>query len=330
MNTAKASFTAADSFPVKLLQNVTVVRNIVEQKIVPPAHVQIIPTNKCNLSCSFCSCAEEDRSLEMTRSEAQLVVATLASELTYGVTITGGGEPLLYPHLGYLLELLHFEGIKSGMVTNGLLLPKAETRYLKYLTWCRISQGDDREEWSEEFQQRLAVAIKSTPNVDWALSYVVSPEPNVDKILQLVNFASALGFTHVRLVSDLLKPDQVPMGWLKMELSPLLDRMPVPVIFQSRQEPEKGKDCYICYLKPVITPDMKVYACCGAQYALAKPSKKFPEELCLGSVDDLHQIIKQDSHKPFSGAKHCVTCYYGNYNRIIKALMSDTKHQEFI
>lgn len=326
----KTSYTAADSFPVKLFQNPELIRQIVTEGFIPPAHVQLIPTNRCNLTCSFCSCAEEDRSLEMNKEQLQRVISVLHPRLTRSVTITGGGEPLLYPYFYYMVQMLRDRHIKMGLVTNGVLLDKQSPEYLNKLTWCRISHGDDREELEPEYLAGFANMVKKCPDVDWAFSYVVGQWPKVEQIRDLILFANLHKFTHVRLVADLLQPEDVPMAWLQQELSGLLDHIDIPVIFQARKSPEKGKDCRICYLKPVLAPDMKIYACCGAQYALKEPSMKFPQELCLGEIKDLPDIIKQQSLKPFEGAEHCVKCYYGEYNRALGMLLSNTQHKEFV
>ena len=329
MNSSRASFTAADTMPVKLLQHPELIRSITEDRVIPPLHVQLIPTNKCNLNCSFCSCAAENRSEEMTWVQAEEVVLLLQDQRTEGVTITGGGEPLLYPHLTQLIKKLDTADIKMGLVTNGVLLPKQDAGILNKLTWCRISQGDAREQWSTSFYKSLKTIIKEAPGVDWAFSYVVSNKPNIPRIKELLAFADEQGFTHVRLVADLLCTDQIPMESLQHALTLTVEKMATPVIFQDRKQPEKGANCRVCYLRPVITPNMRVYACCGAQYALETPTKDFPSELCLGKVKHLPDIIAKSS-EPFEGAKHCAHCYYGNYNRALDMLMTSIVHKEFI
>ena len=325
----RASFTAADTMPIKLLQHPELIRSITEDKIIPPLHVQLIPTNKCNLNCSFCSCAAENRSEEMTWKQAEEIILLLQDMRTEGVTITGGGEPLLWPYLNQLIQKFSAVGIKTGLVTNGVLLAKQDTKALNKLTWCRVSQGDAREQWSQGFYTSLKKIVEETPDVDWAFSYVVSSKPNVPKIKELLTFAEEQGFTHIRLVADLLCPDQIPMGELQQTLSTIVKKMDVPVIFQERKQPEKGHNCRVCYLRPVIIPNMRVYACCGAQYALETPTKDFPPELCLGKVKHLPDIIAKSS-KPFEGAKYCAHCYYGSYNRALAMLMMPVIHKEFI
>jgi len=329
MQDDKASFTAADAFPVKLLQNSKLVKSIVEDRIIPPLHVQFIPTNKCNLKCSFCSCSEEDRTKEMTLTQMRETIAILDRSGMESVTITGGGDPLCYPYFDDMIDAFKCRAISMGLVTNGILLPTISPKTLNRIKWCRISHGDDRL-FPFDYRWKLTSIMEKADKVDWAFSYVVSPKPNFPQILELIYLADAIGCTHVRLVADLLCPQDVPMANLKERLLPHLKDITMPVIFQERNVPEHGGNCRICYLKPVVTPDLKVYACCGAQYALDPPSKSFPKELCLGTVDEFPQIIKEHSSEPFKGGELCSCCYYGAYNRALEMLLSKVQHKEFV
>ena len=329
MKDNKASFTAADAFPVKVLQNTELIKSITQDRIIPPLHVQLIPTNRCNLTCKFCSCAEEDRSLEMSFEGMFNTVETLCNLGMKSVTITGGGDPLMFKYLEDLLTLLHAKGVKIGLVTNGVILSRIPNLDLSAVTWCRISHSDDRE-FSEEYASRLVVAMKNNPTVDWAFSYVVSTLPNLEQIAWLIKVANYAKCTHVRLVADLLCPGDVPMELLEAVLDPVVAACSVPAIFQQRDTPEPGGNCRICYLKPVVTPDYKVYACCGAQYALDPPTKSFPKELCLGTVAEFPRVIAEDSSKPFAGGNLCKVCYYQSYNRTLDMLLAETVHKEFV
>lgn len=326
----RASFTSADSLPAKLLQNHDLIQHITYSGIIPPVHAQIIPTNKCNLACSFCSCAEEDRSKEMEVHEMIYMVRILKGLGTKSLTITGGGEPLLYPYLDTLLSLADMCDLATGLVTNGLLLGSVSPDILKHFTWCRISHGDDRPPISREYEAMLKGVVESLPNIDWAFSYVLSESPDLNQLMDLILLGEELGFTHIRIVADLLCPDRIPMAEVRDTIQGFLSCVSIPVLFQERDTPEQGQDCRICYLKPVISPDMKVYACCGVQYALEKPSLSLPEELCLGSLQDFANRKMMVSQPAFPGAKLCKRCYYGDYNRVLGALLSDTIHREFL
>ena len=326
---SKGSFTSADSLPVKLLRNANLVDFIVRNGKIPPIHAQILPTNACNLTCSFCSCSEEDRTLEMDSNDILYVMRSLGKLGTRSITITGGGEPLLSPHIGLLIFEAYRRGIKVGLVTNGTVLDRLTAESANRLTWCRISSGDDRGLSVNQIKE-VRRAVFSAPKVGWAFSYVVSPTPNIARILDHIWLAQELRFTHIRLVADLLQPDNVPMAELKKALALPLADVKVPVIFQARNEPQLGKNCRIGSLKPVVGPDMRVYACCGVQYAQASPAKKLPEELSLGTFEEFIQNAKENSTKKFENAKYCKTCYYSGYNEILDVLCSKVQHEEFV
>lgn len=319
----RTSYTAADIIPLKVLLDKDLLQSTQNGKIIP-LHIQFMPTNKCNLKCVFCSCSERNKSLEMPFDDAKRIIDDCKLLGTKAVTISGGGEPLCYPNFEELIEYFNYRGIKIGMVTNGLLLHKINSKTLSKITWCRISSGDDRD-FNDNYNQQLHKVVTENNNVDWAFSHVITSRPNIDTIKKIIKFANEHNFTHVRLVADLFTPEFIDMRVIKSFLSGLDDSL---VIYQGRKEYTKGTDCYICYLKPVIAPDLKVYACCGAQYALETPTKDMPEELSLGDARDIWQIIDK-SIKPFNGAK-CVKCYYSGYNSLLNSLLSKIEHQEFV
>lgn len=317
------SYTAADTVPVKLIQNQVVVDSMEMVKIIPPIHPQFIPTNKCNLKCKFCSCSGEDRKIEMGLELAKETVNVLDNLGMHAVTITGGGEPLCHPDIGKIIDLFSELGVEVGLVTNGTLLDS--TDYIKFLTWCRISHGSSRP-FDQKYQNMLSKVINRYTHVGWAFSYVATYDGQIDDIINVVKFANDKEFTHVRIVSNILDPNAELIDDIKEKLSDNVDDS--LVIYQARDKPKRGSDCYICYLKPVIAADGGVYTCCGAQYALKEPSNSMPDELRLCHIRDLPEAI-DNSNKPFDGSL-CHKCYYTDYNRVLEAMFSTPEHSNFV
>lgn len=311
----RASYTAADTVPLKLFLNEGV-------KDLRPIHVQWIPTNRCNLNCSFCSCSERNKSLEMPLNKAISVIQELAYLGCKAVTITGGGEPLCHKGLTVMLEAFHQNNIQVGLVTNGRLLNDLSIYTLNKLTWCRISHGDERH-FDLDYQQILSYATQAT-KVDWSFSYVVGSSPNLLNLVQVVDYANRKNFTHVRLVGDLLHPEEIDFE----PIHRVLEGKDSKVIYQPRKEYTRGKDCLIGYVKPLIAPNFNVYMCCGVQYALEPMTKDLPDELCLGSALNLRDIYSNPSPQKVS----CVRCYYQNYNELLKTLsrLDSIAHRDFI
>ena len=70
----------------------------------------------CNLKCNYCDTQFDEDAKEYSPKEIMDVVNTFTH--TYLVEITGG-EPLLYDDVYELIDLLHHEGFKVLIETNG-------------------------------------------------------------------------------------------------------------------------------------------------------------------------------------------------------------------
>jgi len=322
----KTSFTAADSIPLKVLLDKDLMHETHCNNKLIPLHIQFLPTNRCNMNCRFCSCSGRDATLEMDFDLACTIIEKCRKAGTKAVTITGGGEPLMYPRFTDMVNCFHTNSIKIGLVSNGLLLHKVSKEALDRITWCRIS-NDDQRTFGGVYREHLSGVVSGSPGVDWAFSHVVSSNPNVDEIARIVEFANEHSFTHIRLVADLFQPEEVNMEQLKETLrSRGVDD--AKVIYQGRKVFERGGECFIGYLKPLIGPDGKVYACCGVQYALEVPSRDLPAELCLGNALDIAGIIDRSS-VPLDGSI-CLKCYYMNYNTLLRGMLKSVVHKEFV
>ena len=55
----RKSYASASEFPTKLV-HISVTD---KERNIKPIHVNFYPTNKCNLKCKFCSCADRDKSM---------------------------------------------------------------------------------------------------------------------------------------------------------------------------------------------------------------------------------------------------------------------------
>lgn len=118
-----------------------------------PITTHLMPTSKCQDSCSFCSVmTRKNNALKMWEMEAYLDI--LCGFGLKSVIISGGGNPLLWvcpetkKGIADLIDAIHGRGLEIGMITNGMkmrdydgrmsyaTLPSAQ---LDKLTWLRIS-----------------------------------------------------------------------------------------------------------------------------------------------------------------------------------------------
>lgn len=301
------SYTAANTYPLKILQNTDLMRKLNEGRI-PPYHVQLYVTNHCNLHCSFCSCRNKNTDeLSLDR------VKTLTNELVQlgcrAVTISGGGEPLCHPDINEIIAALS-QHVEVGLATNGILLPRLTQNTLR---WCRISLSDER--CLDE--STISQAVKRI-HTDWALSYVVTDHPNLANIAKCVMFANH-GFTHVRLVPNLVG-GATPFAQIKKYLaSQNIDDS--RVIYQTRTPKPGAKTCFLSCLKPVIGADGFIYPCCSVQFAHDPPDLNMPSNMRMGrSLEGL---------TPFDGSR-CAVCYYGEYNELLGKILNKSNHGLFV
>lgn len=320
----KSSYTAASTLPAKVLQNARLCASIREGYI-PPMHPQLIPTNKCNLKCGFCSCTNRDKSKELGLSEASAIMGALACAGADAVTITGGGEPMVYRDINSLIWLIRQEGMKIGLVTNGVELKRLDPKAAICLTWVRVSASDEAcrlNAWRD-------VALRHT-NIDWAISYVLTAKPNPMNLAMHVKFANDHNLTHVRVVSDLIDLDHAAV---MAEQKSMLAGMGIDdskVIWQGRKDHKRGaKRCWISLLKPLIGADGNLYPCCGVQYAQEQMALDLPESMSMGPAFDVEAVWNRNDQVPFDGSR-CTRCYYGEYNEVIEALRGENSHAQFV
>jgi len=319
-----SSYTAANTFPVKVLKHKDVPDRFGK---IPPIHIQLNPTNVCNLDCEPCSCAKRNKKLEVDFEKLKVLMYDFALMGCRSITITGGGEPLLYSKINELIDCLFGLNIQIGLVTNGTQFEKLNYISLKKIKWIRISHMDYRP-FNFKYRGYLTKYMFDTDMIDWAFSYVISDKPNFDNICQVVNYANTKSFTHVRIVSDLLDLKHIPdMDLIKESLNyaGIPDDL---VIYQGRKEFVHGREkCLISLLKPVIGADGKLYPCCGSQYSMNPPSEDYDKSMCMGPAENFYEIYQKQKH--FDGSQ-CIRCYYDDYNKLLELKTAQVEHTEFV
>jgi MoaA/NifB/PqqE/SkfB family radical SAM enzyme len=320
-NNKTSSYSSAGVFPVKLFQ----CKDILDcYQRIRPIHIQLNLTNKCNLTCSFCSCKNRTKGEELDLHKAEKIIDTYAKLGCQAVTITGGGEPTLYKDLPKIIKLFWRLNIRVGLVTNGINIDTINN--LGLLTWVRVS-FDDKRYFNHDFKHDLISAITKNRKIDWSFSYVVTRKPDIGQIIKIIQFANEYSFTHVRLVSDLLDLVHIiDMEEIKKSIKSYVndDR----VIYQGRKQFTRGrKKCLISLLKPVITVEGEVYPCCGVQYAKRTNIGNYDKSMCMGTVEDIEDIYYKQQN--FDGSD-CDKCYYDNYNEALDNMTANLNHREFV
>ena len=85
-----------------------------------PIVAQIIPTRRCNLSCTYCN--EFDHVSEPVPLDQLLARIDRLTALGTGIVTLSGGEPLLHPDLAVIISNIRQRGALATLITNGYLL----------------------------------------------------------------------------------------------------------------------------------------------------------------------------------------------------------------
>jgi MoaA/NifB/PqqE/SkfB family radical SAM enzyme len=318
------SFTSANALPVKIFKDKELMDGI-ESKIIP-VHLQVVPTNRCNLKCTFCSFDSRNKNTEIPIDDLYGIVRMAKDVGTKALSITGGGEPLLHPQINEFLQYAHNYDLKLGLVSNGKDLGKLKPENINLLTWYRISFDTNRV-IDDKFINSLDKIVEANHSCDLAFSYILAGKGTDDwkDLKTLVNYVNDNDFSHIRIVEDQFTPNIVSIQEMKDVLK---DYDTSKVVFQIQKEHTRGtKDCLISLLKPFIAADGYVYPCCGITYAINSEQRVEPKGMRMGHWTELPEIISKQ--KNFNGSI-CDKCYYTEYNTVLKALQTDLKHKEFI
>lgn len=94
-----------------------------------PSQVTLDITDRCNLRCPTCTKWQStDASGEMTTREWKNALSELKQWLGLKSVAFSGGEPLLRPDLLELVEYAYSLGIKSTIITNGIMITKTKAK----------------------------------------------------------------------------------------------------------------------------------------------------------------------------------------------------------
>ncbi len=321
------SFQCASSFPSKIVSNPDLIEAIKKHEIYP-IHVQLNPTNYCPLNCSFCSCSKRDKSSYVPFDKMIELVKTLKRMKCKAVTISGGGEPLAYPHINELIDLLDENEIRIGLVTNAVLANNLKEEQLRKITWCRISLSTVGIFHKEKYD-----FISRCPEVDMAFSLVLYDfdiNRDLDKVKEAINYTNEHNYTHIRIVNDIINVENNDdfVTQVKDALQGQIDDS--RVIYQSRGKYTSGaKRCLWSLLRPVLDATGSILPCCGVQYATNPPSFNFTEEFKMSTFDTFEQDWKDQ--KFFDGSV-CSKCYYSSQNDLLNTIWdsNDLTHYDFV
>ncbi len=326
-----------------------------------PVYVRIKPTNRCNQNCYYCRyknpyLAQDQYSPddEIPHSKILEIIRDFKEIGVKAVTFSGGGEPLLYPHIEDAMQEVYNSGIDLAIITNGALLNGKKADLLSHAKWVRISlESGTRETYAkirgirpESFEVlcdniRHFARIKDA-ECELGVNYVVGPE-NHQEVYQAGKLLKALGVNHIKytaLISSHVDNMHAPFKEdVIRQIHKLSDEEASPGfkvinMYESdfKQRSVFGRNYDFCAVKDfvtVIAANSKIYYCQDKAYLsggeLGDISKKSFKEVWFS--DEVTE--KMSKFNPREECRH--HCVYDDRNSLLNAFYGlDKNHINFI
>ncbi len=339
-----------------------------------PTHVQLIISDFCNMNCNFCAyrmdggfSTEQFGALVSTESHDKASLTNMRVEknpnrrIPYdkvieilndcaevgvkAVQFTGGGEPTVHPDHIDIFKHAKWIGLKTGLVTNGLVMRNPEV--IANMDWVRVSLDAGTSETYEEIREskgfdKVLANIKvlvdlGTPCVI-GVGFVVTRE-NWTEIQDACRIAKDLGVRYIRLAAmfsgegrDYYLEEE---SWIKEDIEEIgeieTDDFKIVDLFSRRlddldQGNPKHPFCGYQNFTVYIGGDLKIYRCCTTSYTKH------------GEVGDLaNQTFKEwltswekeELYKGFD-ARSCHHCQFRSQNEVINYLVNEPIHVDFV
>lgn len=197
---------------------------IVQGEQPAPVYIRIKPTNVCNHRCYYCSYADQDLALrdsvqscdQIPWDKMQQILNDIGEMGVKAVTFSGGGEPLLYPHIIPTMQSILEKNIDLSLITNGQLLQGDVAEILTKAKWVRISMdAADADRYSkirgisvQAFQQvceNIQQFAKRKPKeCELGVNFVINHE-NFDQVYAAAKLVCDLGVNHIKFTARVTK-----------------------------------------------------------------------------------------------------------------------------
>jgi Fe-coproporphyrin III synthase len=194
--------------------------------IAPPVHVRIKPMNPCDHDCWYCAYHVENLQLgnlmeykdRLPRDKMMEIIDDLAEMGVKAVTFSGGGEPLIYPHITEALNKLGESGIKLATLTNGSHLHEdIAAAFARYGTWIRVSiDGWDPESYAKIRNVKLTEFdlvlnnMRNFANLDSScvlgINYVIDNQ-NYGHVFEFSKLMKDVGVNHLKIMGVIVSND---------------------------------------------------------------------------------------------------------------------------
>jgi len=303
-------------------------------------------TNRCNNACPGC-CGVKENGAELSNSQIDKIVESLADIDCRGVILSGGGEPLLSLNFSYAVTRLREHGILVGVNSNGLALDKEKAEIiLRYCDYFRVSLDAATPEMykkthgmpAKSFEkvlencQNFAKLKKEINSVTgFGIGFLTSGETVVE-LERFILLSKEIGadFSQFRPYTGDLTNSLEQYGALKNKYE--TDRFFVKASLQKYQEMGKNTErsynkCRGMYFSTVITADAKVFACLHYR----QNPDYFLGDLNSSTLKDIFESARmKEVYNKINCARCPPLCRNDSFNKVLHSLENKVVNKEFL
>lgn len=350
----------------KILRHLPYWASIKDGNIPAPMAVTVDPSMLCNYACPHCNVVKEavdETTGMMTRKQMVELPSMLKNWGVKAVTLAGGGEPLMNPHVMAFIQSANEAKLDCAMITNGLLLNKLVSAMgpfdkdaLACLRWIGVSFdagckktyntikgiSDARREYA---YNRVLENIHelTSAGVEVGFKFLLNSFNQMD-IIDATRLAKDAGcaYIHIRPMSP---TQHAHLDMSSKEVEEALENMEV-----AREMYEDGKfrvygvthkfgsnfkvdnqfgNCWSSMMYLVIQPGMRLLTCCDC-----RGTDKAMLATGIKNADDIPSFWGTQAHKDMAMAidvKTCGRCTFNFHNQAFENMvLTDRCDSNFI
>jgi len=283
-------------------------------KILPPIHIRIKPTNVCNHNCWYCAYKVDNLQLGQDMVERDFIPKDKMIEIiddckdmgVKAITFSGGGEPFVYRYFIDTIKKVIDNKISFASLTNGSRLSGEIAELFAHNgTWLRVSiDGYDGKSYANyrgakegEFDKIIS-NIKNFAKIggrkcNLGISFIID-DKNYDKTYQFSKMMKEIGVDSIKLSPCIVDNDGVKNNKYHQPFYDRAKELCQKVkdnleddsfeVFDSYHKLSEKFDkeydwCPYAQILPVIGADLNIYPCQDKAYNL--------ENGVLGSIKDI-------------------------------------------
>lgn len=278
-----------------------------------PWEVEWSITWACNTHCFFCSTGRYDRSLYA--ADVGLVAERIIAAKPLTVTLSGG-EPLVHPKIGGVIDAFLNKKLPLNLTTNGLALSRLSPIQFSGMNWIRISLHAESDDVAKRIMGQTYNVRKVISNIEALgrhnvnfsifalLTKANSSQCEITKLVKLVKNlgAARLEIGIIKLLGWANKEMLLPKKELERSLEFLIEAASAYGVEVSI--PEIDQDLHLCSARArnaAIFPDGSVRSC------------SFDHDEQWGNIlsDSLEEIWRRRSKLD----NYCDRCAPGGYQQ---------------